>query len=103
MSKKEINDTWSNDLNDLFKGILGSEVKIKDNIDATEEKVFCLFMKKLNETYDMENKVYETAGIDLNKVNDGLWFVVENSFRFLLVPLMCLIENSICIGSYFIY
>ena len=83
MPKKDINDPWGDDLKNLFKGILGSEVKIKDNIDATEEKVFCLFIKKLDETFEMENKVYETAGIDLNKVNDGLWFVVENSFRFL--------------------
>lgn len=83
MSKKELNDPWSDDLKNLFNGVLGSEIKIKDNIDATEEKVFCLFIKKLDETFEMENKIYETAGIDLNKVNDGLWFVVENSFRFL--------------------
>ena len=38
MPKKDINDPWGDDLKNLFKGILGSEVKIKDNIDATEKK-----------------------------------------------------------------
>ena len=35
------------DIKELFKMVLGSEVKIKDNIDATEEGVFCIFVEKL--------------------------------------------------------
>ena len=70
-------------LKDLFKQILGSEVTIKDNIDATEESVFILFIKKLEAAYETENKLFEVGGLELAKVTDPLWFVLENSFKFL--------------------
>ena len=72
-----------NDIKNLFIQILGSEVTIKDNIDASEEGVFCLFVQKLESAYEMENKVFEAGGIELGKVTDPLWFVIENSFKFL--------------------
>ena len=71
------------DIKDLFNQILGSEVTIKDNIDATEEGVFLVFIKKLEEAYEIENKLYEVSGIELAKVTDPLWFVLETSFKFL--------------------
>jgi len=71
------------DIKNLFKQILGSEVIIKDNIDATEEGVFLAFIKKLEEAYEIENKLFEVSGIELGKVTDPLWFVLENSFKFL--------------------
>lgn len=71
------------DIRDLFKQILGSEVNIKDNIDATEEGVFIAFIKKLEEANEIENQLFELSGIELNKVTDPLWFVLENSFKFL--------------------
>ena len=36
-----------NDIKELFNQILGSEVTIKDNLDATEEGVFLVFIKKI--------------------------------------------------------
>lgn len=71
------------DIKNLFNQILGSEVTIKDNIDATEEGVFLVFIKKLEEAYEIENKLFEVSGIELAKVTDPLWFVLENSFKFL--------------------
>ena len=71
------------DIKDLFNQILGSEVTIKDNIDATEEGVFIVFIKKLEEAYEIENKLFEAGGIELTKITDPLWFVLENSFKFL--------------------
>lgn len=71
------------DIKDLFNQILGSEVIIKDNIDATEEGVFIVFIKKLEEAYNVENQLFEVSGIELAKVTDPLWFVLENAFKFL--------------------
>lgn len=71
------------DIKNLFNQVLGSEVTIKDNIDATEEGVFLAFIKKLEESYEVENKLFEVSGIELAKVTDPLWFVLENSFKFL--------------------
>lgn len=73
----------SKDIKDLFRRILGSEVIIKDNIDATEKGVFLLFIKKLEDTYERENVVFEESGIELSRITDPLWFVIENSFKFL--------------------
>lgn len=71
----------SSDLKNLFKLILGTEVNIKDNIDETEEAVFKNFIQKLENSYKIENEVFESSGIDLTKVTDGLWFVLENSLK----------------------
>jgi hypothetical protein len=73
----------NNDLKSLFKLILGTEVNIKDNIDETEEAVFKSFIQKLENSYKIENEVFESSGIDLTKVTDGLWFVLENSLKML--------------------
>ena len=67
------------DLKKLFNLILGVDVNIKDNIDQSEELIFKKFIDKLEASYNIENKVFETSGIDLTKVTDGLWFVVENT------------------------
>lgn len=71
------------DIKDLFNQVLGSEVTIKDNIDATEEGVFLIFIKKLEEAYKIENKLFEISGIELGRVIDPIWFVLEHSFKFL--------------------
>ncbi len=72
-----------NDIKELFNQILGSEVTIKDNLDATEEGVFLVFIKKLEEAYEIENNLFEVSGIELTKITDPLWFVLENTFKFL--------------------
>jgi hypothetical protein len=71
------------DIKDLFNQVLGSEVTIKDNIDANEEGVFIVFIKKLEEAYNIENQLFDIGGLELAKVTDPLWFVLENSFKFL--------------------
>jgi hypothetical protein len=71
------------DIKDLFNQVLGSEVTIKDNIDATEEGVFIVFIKKLEEAYNIENQLFDIGGLELAKVTDPLWLVLENSFKFL--------------------
>lgn len=73
----------SDDVKKLFRHILGSEITIRDNIDATEAGVFNLFITKLEESYNKENKVFEEGGIELGKITDPMWFVIENSFKFL--------------------
>ena len=72
-----------NDIKELFNQILGSEVTIKDNLDATEEGVFLVFIKKLEEAYEIENKLFDVSGIELTKITDPLSFVLENTFKFL--------------------
>ena len=76
-------DTGNEDLKKLFNIILGTNVNIKDNIDESEELVFHSFIKKLENSYKIENEVFESGGIDLTKVTDGLWFVVENTLKML--------------------
>jgi len=73
----------SEDIKDLFKKILGSEVIIKDNIDATEKSVFLILIKKLEQSNEIENLIFEHGGFELTKVTDPLWFVIENTFKFL--------------------
>ena len=65
----------------LFQNILGADINIKDNLKQTEETVFCLFVKKLEESKIIEDKVFEEGHIDLKKVTDPLWIVVENLLK----------------------
>ena len=71
------------DIKNLFREVLGSDVEIKDNIDATEENVFVLFIEKLEKAFTLEEKTEELSGLDLTKITEGLWFVIEHSFKFL--------------------
>jgi hypothetical protein len=73
----------SKDLKKLFNLILGVDVDIKDNINQSEEIIFKNFIDKLEESYKMENEVFETSGINLEKITDGLWFVIENTLKML--------------------
>lgn len=71
------------DMKTLFEGILGSDVIIKDNLDATEETVFDVFLKKLDESRLKEDVIFDEAGIDLKQVTDPLWLVVESMIKML--------------------
>ena len=71
------------DIKNLFREVLGSDVEIKDNIDATEEKIFVLFIEKLEKAFTLEEKTEEISGLDLTKITENLWFVIEHSFKFL--------------------
>ena len=70
-------------IRELFQTILGSDVTIKDNLKGTEETVFCLFISKLDESRIKEDMIFDEAGIDLKKVTDPLWLVIENMMRML--------------------
>tara|TARA_R100001443_G_scaffold108957_2_gene119948 strand:+ start:587 stop:994 length:408 start_codon:yes stop_codon:yes gene_type:complete len=69
------------DMKALFKKILGSEVTIKDNLDATEETVFDVFIKKLDESRSKEDIIFDEGGLDLKSVTDPLWLVVESMMK----------------------
>ena len=70
-------------IRELFKTILGSDVTIKDNLKGTEETVFCLFISKLDESRVNEDMIFDEADINLKKVTDPLWLVIENMMRML--------------------
>lgn len=76
-------DTGNEGLKKLFKLVLGTKINIKDNIDATEEIIFEKFIGKLEESHKLEEQTFETTGIDLTKITEGLWFVIENQLRML--------------------
>ena len=58
------------DMQTLFTNILGSEVTIKDNIDSVEEKIFITFIKKIEDSQLIENKLFEEGGVELSYVYD---------------------------------
>ena len=51
-------NTDNEDLKKLFNMILGTGVNIKDNINESEEIVFKSFIKKLENSYTIENKTF---------------------------------------------
>jgi len=71
------------ELKKLFKLILGTDVNIKDNIDASEEIIFKNFIDNLDAANKRENKLMEEGGLDCSKLTDPLWHIIENCFRML--------------------
>ena len=65
------------ELKNLFKQILGSDVNIKDNIDISDKSFFCLMVNKLDQTHKEDEKLFSEFGIDLTKMQNNLWIVVE--------------------------
>ena len=65
------------DLQKLFKEILGTEANIKDNVSQNEEKAFGIMINKLIAADTMENETSSIGGIDAHKLTDPLWVVVE--------------------------
>ena len=76
---EEFNGT--EDLNDLFKEILGSDVTIKDTLVINEESVFCLLINKLDKAHRDDEALFELSGIDLTKSKSELWLVVESLLK----------------------
>ena len=68
------------DIRDLFKQMLGSDIIIKDNIKESEEKLFILFVEQLEKAKDLEDKVVE-IGLDIHPLVDPLWIVIENMLK----------------------
>ena len=71
------------DVKKLFKKILGSEVIVNDSMDVIEEIIFVVFIQRLEEAFETENKLYEIGGIELGQVTEPLWFVLEHTFKLL--------------------
>ena len=69
------------DLNNLFKEILGSDVTIKDNLIINDESVFCLLVNKLDKANKDDEALFELSGIDLTKSKGDLWFVIETLLK----------------------
>ena len=68
------------DIRDLFKQMLGSDMIIKDNIKESEEKLFILFVEQLEKAKELEDKVVE-IGLDVHPLVDPLWIVIENMLK----------------------
>ena len=70
-------------IKELFEEILGSDVIVKDSMDINEEIVFIVFIERLEEAFEVEEKIFTSSGIELGAVTEPLWFVLENSFKLL--------------------
>jgi hypothetical protein len=69
------------DLKELFENILGSSIKLKDTMVATEENIFCLIVNKLDAAHKDDEALFELSGIDLTKSKEDLWFVIESLLK----------------------
>jgi hypothetical protein len=65
----------------LFDTVLGADTIVKDNIKATESTVFEILIQKADDSLNLEDKLGEIADIDITKITDPLWFVIENQFK----------------------
>jgi hypothetical protein len=52
-------------------------------MDVTEEIIFVVFIQRLEEAFETENKLYEIGGIELGQITEPLWFVLESAFKIL--------------------
>ena len=71
----------NDELKNLFKQVLGSDVSIKDNINPSEKSFFCLMVNKLDQTHIKDEKLFELSGIDLTKMQNDLWLVIESLLK----------------------
>tara|TARA_R110001606_G_C15181332_1_gene629390 strand:- start:183 stop:581 length:399 start_codon:yes stop_codon:yes gene_type:complete len=69
------------DLKNLFKEILGSDVTIKDTLVATDESLFCLLINKLDKAHKDDEALFELSGIDLTKSKSELWLIIETLLK----------------------
>ena len=56
--------------------------------DSTKETIGIVEARSKKEAYIVaskviENKLFEEGGVELSRVTDPLWFVIENSFKFI--------------------
>ena len=69
------------ELKNLFKEILGSDVTIKDTLEASEKSVFCALINKLDKAHKDDEALFELSGIDLTKTKSDLWLVIESLLK----------------------
>ena len=72
-------------IRNLFKRMLGNNIKIKDNLKSTEEGVFILFVEMLEKAKNKEDDLLET-GLDVHNLMDPLWIVIENLLKLQFGP-----------------
>ena len=70
------------ELNELFKSILGTNVKIKDNIKVTEQLLFVNTIQKLENSHKLEESLFGDYGISISQITDPLWEVIGNDFNY---------------------
>ena len=68
------------DIRDLFRGMLGSDIIIKDNIKANEEKLFVMLVEQLEKSKKLEEKVND-IGLEIHLLVDPLWIVIESMLK----------------------
>ena len=68
------------DIRDLFRKMLGSDIIIKDNISENEEQLFILFVQQLESAKKLEDKTTE-LGLEVRCLVDPLWIVIENLLK----------------------
>tara|TARA_R100001443_G_C3297153_1_gene164323 strand:- start:304 stop:708 length:405 start_codon:yes stop_codon:yes gene_type:complete len=68
------------DIRNLFRKMLGSDIIIKDNISENEEKLFILFVEQLESAKKLEDKITE-LGLEVKSLVDPLWIVIENLLK----------------------
>jgi hypothetical protein len=71
------------ELNELFKSILGTDVKIKDNISVNEQLLFASTIQKLEDSHKLEESLLGEYGISISQITDPLWDIIENNFSYI--------------------
>jgi len=68
------------DIRNLFKKMLGSDIIIKDNIKANEEKLFIMLVEQLEKAKKIEDKTI-SMGLEFKPITDPLWIVIESMLK----------------------
>ena len=71
------------EIKNVFTEVLGVEPNLKDNIEGDEEMVFEMIITNLEDAKYDEEKVFEYGKINLNRITDPLWGVIEAHFQLL--------------------
>ena len=65
------------ELRDLFKYILGSDVNIKDNIKSSEKAFFCLIINKLDEAHKMVIEALLKLTYGIYAFDLIMWYILD--------------------------
>jgi hypothetical protein len=69
-----------NEIKEMFSQMLKSEVNITDASDLEITNSLEVFIEQLSNSFLLEDEIYGKAEIDLSKITNPLWLVIENSF-----------------------
>ena len=68
------------DIRNLFKKMLGSDIIIKDNIGENEEKLFTMLVEQLEKAKKIEDETI-ALGLEFKSIIDPLWIVIESMLK----------------------